>query len=112
PAASLLLVIVSICLMSLSAMRPGLVENVRTGAADAMLPLLSVISQPVQYVSFLIRDISGLAQMQAEMEVLRIENERLLGWYQQAMHLKTENQSLRDLLHVKVDAPHEFITAR
>ncbi|MCB1782406.1 MAG: rod shape-determining protein MreC [Alphaproteobacteria bacterium] len=108
----LILILVSIALMAISALRPQVFDSARENAADLFAPALSAISQPIQRATMFVRDVSGLAGMQAENARLTQENERLRQWYQTAMLLDSENKALRDLLNVKVEPENTFVTAR
>ena len=81
-------------------------------AADATAPVLNVVSTPIQKAAIFIRDVTGLAQIQAENARLTQENIKLREWYQTALLLEAENKSLRELMNVKVDPTHSYITAR
>ncbi|HRQ61566.1 MAG TPA: rod shape-determining protein MreC [Alphaproteobacteria bacterium] len=111
-AASFLLLLIAVFLMALSGSRSPAVEAIRMQVSDALIVVLERASAPVHGASAFIRDVSGLANIQAEMADLRAENARLREWYSRALHLESENASLRGLLHATADAPHEFVTAR
>jgi rod shape-determining protein MreC len=106
------LILLSCTLIVISAVRPAMVDGVRTSAADLFAPVLNVVVLPVQTAALFVRDVSGLAAMQSENARLVAENERLREWYQTALLLEAENISLRELLHVKVEPQHKFISAR
>jgi len=103
---------VSAGLMFVSAIKPRSFDGLRAGTADVFAPVLEFVSQPLQRGSLFVQDVTGLAALQAENEQLREENVRLREWYQTAMLLEAENKSLRELLNVKLDPQHSFITAR
>lgn len=102
----------ALLLLLLSALSPNTMGGLRSGAADIFSPLLSVVSTPLEKGAVFIRDVTGLAQIQAENARLRQENVKLREWYQTALLLEAENKSLRDLMNVKVEAQHTYITAR
>lgn len=107
----LLLFIASVLLLA-SFVRPQMSEGLRTGAGDLFMPIFSAISQPFQAAADMIGDVSGVSQMRAEITQLKSENERLREWYQTALMLQSENQSLQALLNLKVDPQHRFVTTR
>lgn len=106
-----LLFMASIMLL-VSFVRPQTTEGLRTGAADLFLPVFSTISQPFQMAADFIGDVSGVAQMRAEINQLQSENARLREWYQTALMLQSENQSLQALLNLKVEPQFRFVTTR
>lgn len=95
-----------------SSYAPGYFTDIRSRVSDAVVPALNVITAPVQDSIAIIRDLSGLAQMQAENAKLRQENLRLQQWYQTAMALNVENESLKTLLNVQSDPEYQSITGR
>lgn len=99
-------------LFLLSAVSPGNLAGIRTGAMDLFAPVLATVGAPVQAAADYVRAISGLAELEAENARLRDENTRLREWYQTALQLETRNKSLESLLHVAADAEHGFVTAR
>lgn len=109
---SLILLLISLGLLFFSGLQPQALGGLRSGAADLFTPVLSFISKPVQDAAAFVRNVSGIAAMQAENELLRQENIRLREWFQLAQHLEAENKSLRDLLNVKLEPRHNYITAR
>ncbi len=96
----------------LSAFQPAALGGVRAGTADLFAPVLAAVSKPVQQASDFVRDVTGLAELQAENAHLQQENIRLREWYQAALLLEAENKSLRDLLNVKIEPQHSYITGR
>ncbi len=108
------IVLISIALVTLifSGISPGIFNGLRTSASDLLAPALSSVSAPVQGASDFIRDVSGLANMQAENIRLMEENQKLRDWYQTAMSLEAENGSLRELLNVTIPPQHTYITSR
>ena len=50
--------------------------------------------------------------MRAAIAQLQSENERLREWYQTALLLQSENQSLQALLNLKTEPQHRFVTTR
>ena len=67
---------------------------------------------PLQKSAVFVRDITGLAAIQAENARLVEENIKLKEWYQTALLLEAENKSLRELMNLKVDPQNTYITAR
>jgi rod shape-determining protein MreC len=112
PLSSAGLVILSLGLMIFSTVKPQAFYGMRSGVTDIFAPVLGAVSYPFQRGADFIRDVSGLAQLQADNARLELENERLREWYHTALLLESENKSLRDLLNVKVDPEYIHISAR
>lgn len=106
------LVVVAVILIFVSTVSPQSVSGLRMSATDAVAPLLSSVVQPITKAADVVRNISGLGELQAENIRLQQENLRLKEWYQTALLLESENKSLRDLLNVKIEPHHKTITAR
>jgi len=95
-----------------SSMQPQTFSNMRVGLSDAAAPVVDVVAAPVQKAAVFVRDVSGLAALQAENARLVQENEKLRAWYHTALTLEAENKSLRDLMNVQIEPRHTYITAR
>lgn len=102
----------ALCLLLLSAVNPQSLTGLRTGTADAFAPVLNIVSVPIQNAAVFVRDVTGLAEIQAENARLTDENIKLREWYQTALLLQAENQSLRELMNLKVEAQNTYITTR
>lgn len=109
---SAFLIFLSVACMGVSAFRPQVFDGARESAAGLFSPLLATVSQPFQQAALVVRDVSGLAELQATNARLEQENARLREWYQTALLLNAENKSLRDLLNIKLDSNLEYVTAR
>jgi rod shape-determining protein MreC len=109
---SVVLIILSLGMMIFSALRPQAFDPVRSAVADFVSPVLSGVSYPFQKVSGFLRDVTGLAQLQADNARLSQENQKLREWYHTALLLESENKSLRDLLNVKIDPEYTHVSAR
>lgn len=110
--ASGFLLIVASGLLLVSTFSPSSLSGLRMGAVDAAAPVLNIVSAPVQRAAVFVRDVSGLAAIQAENARLTEENLKLREWYQAALLLEAENKSLRELMNVKIEPQHTYITAR
>ena len=110
--ASLIFILAATLLLTVSFVRPGVFGGVRSTVSDALTPALILLSEPFRQVANFTSSVTGLSEMRAENTQLRAENARLREWYQTALMLDAENQSLHSLLNVKPDPAHRFITAR
>ena len=87
-------------------------QRVRLAIVDAVTPILSVLSQPVEAFDRGVQRIENFFDVYVDNERLRRENANLLGWIDTARRLQLENHSLRvQLAHVP-DARPRFVTAR
>lgn len=109
---TVILLFMASVLLLISFIRPQTTEGMRTNAVDLFLPVFAAISQPFQTAADVISDVSGVAQMRAEIAQLQSENDRLREWYQTALLLQSENQSLQALLNLKSEPQHRFVTTR
>lgn len=110
--ASLLFFVLALGVLAVSVLRPSALESVRGDVVDRFAPIMSAVSYPFAQASSFIGGVTGMAALRAENMQLSQENARLREWYQAALMLQAENHSLKDLLRVKVEPRHSFITAR
>lgn len=110
--ASVIFMLAATLLLTVSFVRPGVFGGLRNSVSDVASPVLSALSQPFYQVAGFTNSVTGLSELRAENTLLREENVRLREWYQTALMLEAENQSLHALLNVKPDPRHRFITAR
>ena len=108
----LIFVGIAFILFLASTFSPQSFGYMRMSTADAVAPLIDVVTKPIRAVADTVRNVSGLSELQAENAQLRQENMKLKEWYQTALLLEAENKSLKDLLNVKLDAPHRTVTTR
>lgn len=110
--ASVIFMLAATLLLAVSFVRPGVFGGVRSSVSDMVAPVLIVLSEPFRQISTMTGSVTGISELRAENARLRAENVRLREWYQTALMLESENQSLQALLNVKPDPSHHFITAR
>ncbi|HNQ91435.1 MAG TPA: rod shape-determining protein MreC [Alphaproteobacteria bacterium] len=99
-------------LLLISIVNPDMGKETRMATTDAMAPVLSVIGAPFRMVSDGFGEVTGLTRIRAENARLQAENTQLKEWYQTAMLLRAENQSLKDLLNVLPEPEQSYITTR
>lgn len=102
----------SVLFLAFSLFRPMALSGLRTASADLFAPAFAAVSLPFQTLADLAGGATGLTELRAKNAQLAQENARLKEWYQSALRLQAENQSLRDLLHVKLDPVYTFLSAR
>lgn len=103
---------VSVCCLMVSTVRPSAFDGPRAQAMEMFGPVVGAFSHPFQEAASTIEEIAGISDIRAEMADLKQENIRLRQWYQAALTLESENESLRELLNVKVNSSNRFVTAR
>lgn len=111
-AAYIILLLLSVFLLLSSIFNPSQLSSLRTVTTDFVTPIISFVGKPFQLAAYNISSISGLASIRAENTSLKSENARLKEWYQTALMLQAENQSLQKLLNVKTQTHQNFITTR
>lgn len=99
-------------LMLLSRSDAAAVERLRIAIADAFAPILELMVRPVSTVTGMVDAVGVMADIYAENQRLREENERLLQWHEAARALQQENESLRQLLNLSAPPAAQYVTAR
>jgi rod shape-determining protein MreC len=110
--AFLSLVVLTFALMLIGKADTVLVERARVAVADAVTPILRVISEPANAISNVVRNVRELASIRDENAALREANGRLLQWQSVAQKLETENRSLGLLLALIPEPDASFVTGR
>ncbi len=106
------LLVLAFALMLISKADTDLTERTRIAIVDAVTPILSVLSRPIEAFDRGLQRIENFFNVYLENERLRRENANLLGWIDAARRLQLENQSLRTQLAYAPDAFPRFVTAR
>lgn len=106
------LVVAAFGLMLLGQADTLMEQRLRTVAADILVPVLGILSQPVATIDNMLGNLRELAAMRSENERLRQEVERLKAWHAVARQLEAENKSLHEVLNLNAAPRHGFITAR
>lgn len=89
-----------------------LVERARDAVADAVIPVLRVMSEPAAVVSNFVNNLRELAAIREENAALREQNGRLLRWQEVSQKLESENRSLRSLSGLVPEPSATFVAAR
>lgn len=106
------LIFVSLVLMMFHKVNENSVEKMKLAMIDAISPILVTASAPVSYTFEAIDNMINFSQLRTENIKLSNENQHLREWYEKALKLQAENQSLKELLNVKVDGSIKYVTAR
>ena len=85
-------------------------ERLRMGLADALLPSMSLVSQPVEFASGVIEDYRNFLDVYNQNRELRREIQRLRAWRETARQLEEENAQLRALNNVRLAPRTTFVT--
>lgn len=91
---------------------PPLVERLRLQVTDTVVPILDVLSRPVDGLTKAAERVRGWTLLAEENDRLRAERERLLQWQAVARRLEAENASLRALLDYVPDPAMRSTAAR
>lgn len=111
--ASLIFVVTfGVTLMVMSRTNNALVGTLRGTVTDVLVPVMSVVSKPVD----LVRDggmwVSDLVNLRKENALLKTQVTQLMQWQTVAGELKTENNALRELIHVVPGGKSTYTAAR
>lgn len=106
------LLALAFALMLLSKAETGALERARTAIVDATIPVLDVMSRPVEAGQTAARSVESFFMVRAENERLREENALLLRWMLMARQLEVENATLRAQLDFVPEIAPRAITAR
>lgn len=111
-ATSPLFLAAALVLFFVSSFHPASLQGSRNLVTDLFAPVLMAVNYPVEKVTSYLKAAAGITQLQAENTRLRSENTRLREWHQLALTLREENMALHDLLNVKTNPAHSYISAR
>lgn len=111
---ALLAALVTFCIILLFSARSenGFAQTVRVALLDVMVPVIDVLSKPVEAVNEVAAKVSNFFDVYAENQRLKIENQRLMEWQTVALKLEAENQGLRELMHYNPRDNKAFVTAK
>tara|TARA_B100001059_G_C17772717_1_gene549401 strand:+ start:631 stop:1521 length:891 start_codon:yes stop_codon:yes gene_type:complete len=88
------------------------IEKITAELADIFVPLMSVISQPIDSIHSTIQSGRDLISIREQNYMLLQENMRLKQWQQVARKLEVENLALQKLLNIVKEKKGRFISAR
>lgn len=110
--ALLLLILAAFGLIVLGKADTVVVERLRTQVADAVAPLLDMISRPAASFGRVSSELREISTLRLENDRLREANARLLQWQEVARRLEAENQQLRGLMNVTPEPTVGYLSAR
>lgn len=106
------LLVLSLLFIFVSSFQSTGLGNLRMQIADSVVPVISAVTKPFYAAVDFVSNVSGMAELRAENTKLKAENSRLREWYQAALVLQSENQSLKELLNLKVEPHYQYISTR
>ncbi len=106
------LLFAAVAVMVLGRADPPLVERLRLQVTDAVVPILDVLSRPVDGLTRAAQRVQSWTWLAEDNARLKAEREQLLQWQAVARRLEAENASLRALLHYVPDPKTRSIAAR
>lgn len=107
-----LLALLALMLLLYGQWRPATIEAWRAGTADALLPVLAAVAEPLRTADRIGDEIHALTHLREENLALRDEVLRLKAIEQQAQQLAMERETLAHALNLRPDPGLSFITAR
>lgn len=90
----------------------GVADSVRASLLDGLVPVLDVLSKPVDALERGAQAVGDYWAVYDENAQLKLENERLLQWQTAALNAESENQSLRELLNYHPAQATSFVSAK
>jgi rod shape-determining protein MreC len=108
----LILILIASTLLIYSQISTQVITVARTYIMDITVPFIETVSEPFATASNALGQMTNIHTLRAENIQLVEENERLRQWYETALRLNAENQSLRDLLNFKKDENLSYLTTR
>ena len=107
-----LLCLLSIALIVLDQRGNAQVNTLRTKLADGLVPLVNVLSQPVEVVGGATDWVQGIFSAHSDNQRLRAENARLKQWITSATQLQAQNATLQKLLNVRAPEATNYVTTQ
>ena len=106
------LVLAAFAIMLLGKADIIIIERARVAVADAVVPILEVLSEPAGSLTRALDKISEFRDLHNEFERLKQENQQLRQWRHVATGLQAENQALRRLTHFVPPRDPKVISGR
>ncbi len=95
-----------------TALNERLETKIRVSVADITAPILSAISLPIKNTIASFTQASEIMTVYQDNQALKAENERLRKWYQKALSLQLENDSLTKMVNAVKEPKRSFVTTR
>ena len=110
--AVILLLFLSLGLVIISKTQANITHNMRTAIADTVVPVIRVLSKPVDAFSAVGDWVHEMMVLREENRTLKMENTRLQQWQAVATELQSENGKLRNLLKFAPANKSAYTSAR
>lgn len=88
-----------------------MLSRLKIWVADSIGPFLYAVSSPIETARQTAADVQSYFALKSQVEALRVENQALQDWAQQARELQAENAALRELLRMTPNPRLSFISA-
>lgn len=85
-------------------------ESLRARVADAVIPSMSVVTEPLAFIGAAVRDYRNVLDIYEQNRALRREIQRLHAWRETARQLEEENAQLRALNNLNLAPRTTFVT--
>lgn len=95
-----------------TALNDNFERQIRVGLSDLTAPALQSVAEPLRNAALSVNAVSNVFTAMQDNQQLRAENQRLRKWYQMALSLKVENESLSKMVNLVEEPDHSFITTR
>jgi rod shape-determining protein MreC len=109
---SLVFMFLAFAMFLFSSARPDNFRALRTGLLDLASTVLVTVNMPVQAAADYVRAATGLMSLEQENARLREENAKLHEWYERALVMRAENDSLQKMLNIALPPQQKYVTAR
>lgn len=106
------LIFISLALMILSRLHHSALDTVRWHIASSFAPMLQTATKPADPFRAIGRTISSQLDLNAELQRLKAENQKLSGWEWRAKQLETKLADLEALMKVVPEKHISFVTSR
>jgi len=106
------LLTLAVALFALGRANNGTVANFRAGVNDVLVPVVDVVSKPVDAARDVKLWVSEMAGLRAENLALKSQVAQLMQWQSAATELRAENEALRKLIHVVPAGKVSYVAAR
>lgn len=110
--APVLFLLVSLGLVGIGVSQNPYLIQIKTAAAQAFTPIISVISAPLRWGESGIQEVRNLWNLRADNEKLRAENRRLLAWKNLAYKISDDKKQLEKLMNYVPSKERSYLTAR
>ncbi len=98
-------------LLAIGRAKPEMAVELRAQSADLVSPIISFVQSPTKAIGDTYKTLRDVIHSRSDMQALQLENQQLLKWQAEALKLKSENDNLRELLHMVPAKAAHYISA-